>query len=55
MFGAEELLEDEADLPGAQQRQLAVAQACRVDPTDPDDATAGPLECPDDVRERGLA
>src|SRR4029450_6796115 len=38
-----------------QPRQLAVAEARRVDPADADDATAGPLERPDDVQERGLA
>ena len=54
-FGQEELLEDEPDLPRPQQRQLAVAQPRRVDPTDPDHATAGPLQRPDDVHERGLA
>ena len=55
VLGQEELLEDEPDLPGPQQRQLAVAQPRRVDPADPDDAAAGPLQRPDDVQERGLA
>ena len=55
VFGQEELLEDEPDLPGPQQRQLAVAQPRRVDPTDPDHAAAGPLQRPHDVQERGLA
>ena len=55
VLGQEELLEDEPDLPSPQQRQLAVAQPRRVDPADPDDATAGSLERPDDVQERGLA
>src|SRR2546423_10298160 len=55
MFGQEELLEDEADLASPQPRELAVAQPRRVDPADPDDAAAGPLECPDDVQKRGLA
>ena len=55
MFGQEELLEDEADLPSPQPRQLAVAEAGRVDASDPDDAAAGPLERPDHVQERGLA
>src|SRR5262249_15712221 len=55
MLGEEELLEHEADLARPQQRQLTVAQPRGVDPTDPDNATAGPLERPDDVQERGLA
>ena len=55
MFGQEELLEDEPDLPSPQQRQLAVAQPRRVDPADPDHAAAGPLQRPHDVQERGLA
>src|SRR4029450_953141 len=55
MFGQEELLEAEADLPGPQLREFAVAQPRRVDPTDPDHAAGGPLERPDDVQERGLA
>src|SRR5919108_517121 len=55
MFGEEELLEDEPDLPSPQQRQLAVAQPRGVDSTDADHATAGPLQCPHDVQERGLA
>ena len=55
VLGQEELLEDEPDLPGPQQRQLAVAQPRRVDPADPDHAAAGPLQRPHDVQERGLA
>src|SRR5205807_1088361 len=43
------------DLASPQPRQLAVAQPRRVDPADPDDAAARPLERPDDVQERGLA
>ena len=49
VFGQEELLEDEADVPSPKPRQLAVAEARRVDPTDPYDACAGPLQCSDDV------
>src|SRR5919198_412062 len=55
VFGQEELLEDEPDLPSPQHRQLAVAHPRRVDAADPDDAAAGPLECADHVQERGLA
>src|SRR4029453_19302408 len=55
MFGQEELLKDEADLPGPQPRELAVAKARRVDATDPDRAAPRPLERPDHVQERGLA
>ncbi len=42
-------------LRSEQQRQLTFAQPRRVDPTDPDHATAGPLQRPHDVQERGLA
>jgi hypothetical protein len=55
MLGQEELLEDEADLPSPQPRQLAVAKARRVDATHPDDAAARPLERPDHVQKRGLS
>ena len=55
VLGQEELLKDEADLPGPQARQLAVAQPRRVDPADPDHAAAGPLQRPDHVQQRGLA
>ena len=55
MFGQEELLEDEPDLPSPQQRQLAVTQPRRVDPTNPHHTTAGPFQRPHDVQERGLA
>ena len=55
VLGQEELLEDEADLPGPQSRQLAVVQPRRVDPADPDHALARPLQRADDVQKRRLA
>ena len=55
VLGQEELLEDEADLPRAQRRQLAVAQPRRVDPADADHAAGRPLQRPHDVQQRGLA
>src|SRR5207244_782185 len=55
VLGQEELLKDESDIPGAQSRQLAVAQPRRVDAADADYAAAGSLQRPDDVQQRRLA
>jgi hypothetical protein len=54
VLGQEELLEDEADLPGPQPRQLAVIQLRGGDSTDADHAAGGSLQRPHDVQERGL-
>src|SRR5207249_8280288 len=49
------LLVHPAHLPHPQRRPLSVSQSRHVDPTDPDHATAGPLQRPHDVQQRGLA